>query len=529
MLAPRTACFALLVLFLPHVFTECLPGRTTWYKEKQTNQIVRCYGDDMMPEHMRHVQESQRDFPGNADEYTLLPGRKGLRGKRLEKLPSAGRNLQSGVSRVKDEKTTNHLDNKNWREDTTIRPLSRLESGIAGRKSFAELRDGPSQKKQAAAFRAATEKYRAAENRQGSGNTNPVYSGKCNQLAPTLQRLPARLTVRTNETKLPTDEASLIKNAEEMGRELNRNRQGEKSTQRDQANPGWLSLDPGQRRAHEAPARLFNPRIANPTDPKNPINTPDKAIPSMDVKVRNPPPPARFGKGPGKSDPLWDGKPGEKGRPIDPATNKPYTTEQPQSRVYLEPKKTDVFKSGGEAGPDKKTAGIGPPTEKQALTRQPPRPQNGDHWERMKKAGEWKPPAPPAPPPQPESKDGSNKGQSTSKNVANPKFVPRPLDPKQKQSQEAPARLPNPDNKPDNPPPPPPSNPGNLADTKKTQPAADNAKKPDTNKAKPANKTIPQSSRVLGSATKKDQPKPTPKTKPRKAAGGRRKLGRRGQ
>ncbi|KAI7916584.1 hypothetical protein M0657_008535 [Pyricularia oryzae] len=471
MLAPRTACFALLVLFLPHVFTECLPGRTTWYKEKQTNQIVRCYGDDMMPEHMRHVQESQRDFPGNADEYTLLPGRKGLRGKRLEKLPSAGRNLQSGVSRVKDEKTTNHLDNKNWREDTTIRPLSRLESGIAGRKSFAELRDGPSQKKQAAAFRAATEKYRAAENRQGSGNTNPVYS----------------------------------------------------------ANPGWLSLDPGQRRAHEAPARLFNPRIANPTDPKNPINTPDKAIPSMDVKVRNPPPPARFGKGPGKSDPLWDGKPGEKGRPIDPATNKPYTTEQPQSRVYLEPKKTDVFKSGGEAGPDKKTAGIGPPTEKQALTRQPPRPQNGDHWERMKKAGEWKPPAPPAPPPQPESKDGSNKGQSTSKNVANPKFVPRPLDPKQKQSQEAPARLPNPDNKPDNPPPPPPSNPGNLADTKKTQPAADNAKKPDTNKAKPANKTIPQSSRVLGSATKKDQPKPTPKTKPRKAAGGRRKLGRRGQ
>ncbi|KAH9436220.1 hypothetical protein MCOR27_009052 [Pyricularia oryzae] len=443
MLAPRTACFALLVLFLPHVFTECLPGRTTWYKEKQTNQIVRCYGDDMMPEHMRHVQESQRDFPGNADEYTFLPGRKGLR----------------------------------------------------------ELRDGPSQKKQAAAFRAATEKYRAAENRQGSGNTNPVYS----------------------------DEASLIKNAEEMGRELNRNRQGEKSTQRDQANPGWLSLDPGQRRAHEAPARLFNPRIANPTDPKNPINTPDKAIPSMDVKVRNPPPPARFGKGPGKSDPLWDGKPGEKGRPIDPATNKPYTTEQPQSRVYLEPKKTDVFKSGGEAGPDKKTAGIGPPTEKQSLTRQPPRPQNGDHWERMKKAGEWKPPAPPAPPPQPESKDGSNKGQSTSKNVANPKFVPRPLDPKQKQSQEAPARLPNPDNKPDNPPPPPPSNPGNLADTKKTQPAADNAKKPDTNKAKPVNKTIPQSSRVLGSATKKDQPKPTPKTKPRKAAGGRRKLGRRGK
>ncbi|KAI6505573.1 hypothetical protein MCOR13_004071 [Pyricularia oryzae] len=357
----------------------------------------------MMPEHMRHVQESQRDFPGNADEYTFLPGRKGLR----------------------------------------------------------ELRDGPSQKKQAAAFRAATEKYRAAENRQGSGNTNPVYSG--------------------------------------------------------------------QRRAHEAPARLFNPRIANPTDPKNPINTPDKAIPSMDVKVRNPPPPARFGKGPGKSDPLWDGKPGEKGRPIDPATNKPYTTEQPQSRVYLEPKKTDVFKSGGEAGPDKKTAGIGPPTEKQSLTRQPPRPQNGDHWERMKKAGEWKPPAPPAPPPQPESKDGSNKGQSTSKNVANPKFVPRPLDPKQKQSQEAPARLPNPDNKPDNPPPPPPSNPGNLADTKKTQPAADNAKKPDTNKAKPVNKTIPQSSRVLGSATKKDQPKPTPKTKPRKAAGGRRKLGRRGK
>ncbi|KAI6523397.1 hypothetical protein MCOR10_005228 [Pyricularia oryzae] len=459
MLAPRTACFALLVLFLPHVFTECLPGRTTWYKEKQTNQTVRCYGDDMMPEHMRHVQESQRDFPGNADEYTLLPGRKGLRGKRLKKLPSAGRNPQSGVSRVKDEKTTNHLDNKNWREDTTIRPLSRLESGIAGRKSFAKLRDGPSQKKQAAAFRAATEKYRAAENRQGSGNTNPVYSG--------------------------------------------------------------------QRRAHEAPARLFNPRIANPTDPKNPINTPDKVIPSMDVKVRNPPPPARFGKGPGKSDPLWDGKPGEKGRPIDPATNKPYTTEQPQSRVYLEPKKTDVFKSGGEAGPDKKTAGIGPPTEKQSLTRQPPRPQNGDHWERMKKAGEWKPPAPP---PQPESKDGSNKGQSTSKNVANPKFIPRPLDPKQKQSQEAPARLPNPDNKPDNPPPPPPpSNPGNLADTKKTQPAADNAKKPDTNKAKPASKNIPQSSRVLGSATKKDQPKPTPKTKPRKAAGGRRKLGRRGQ
>lgn len=85
-----------------------MPGKSSWYSgtaiEMPTKEVVRCYGDGKMPEHMRHIQDFQRGFSRNANAYPLLPEKKGNRGDRLKDLPAVGRDPIARWDRVRDEK-----------------------------------------------------------------------------------------------------------------------------------------------------------------------------------------------------------------------------------------------------------------------------------------------------------------------------------------------------------------------------------------------------------------------------------------
>ncbi|KAL8413673.1 hypothetical protein RB594_005071 [Gaeumannomyces avenae] len=303
-----------------------------------------------MPEYMRHIQDSQKQFTGNAAAYPKTPagGNKEMRVARLDDLDTAGRDPVTGAAR-----------------------------------------GGPSQRQQHKEHKKNTADYRNAQKEYNGG----VW----------------------------TDEASLTRYAGEAASGKYR---GAKI--RDQANPGWLPLSPGQQRAHEAPARLHNPGYNAESNEEQP----DQASNRQASVMQSPPPPAQFGKGTRPTHPLWDAQPNADGRINDPATGKPYTAGQPERFIFPAEKQTGRFKGGDENGPNRETMGIHPPTEKDSLTRYSPRPP-------AKGWGKLQPPSPPATP-----GDGGSGGGGAPKKGKDGKPEWRPFDPNMKRPSEAPARLP---------------------------------------------------------------------------------------
>jgi hypothetical protein len=131
-LSPSPLLLSFLLLFsysiiaLPLPEETPLPGRTG--TSIDANGVVTGhYGDDWMQEHMRHVQDSQREFPQNKGAFDV--NNQDDRYAKIGDKP-VGRHPVSGEPRVKDEKPLNMQKipgGKN--EGTTFQPLSAKESG----------------------------------------------------------------------------------------------------------------------------------------------------------------------------------------------------------------------------------------------------------------------------------------------------------------------------------------------------------------------------------------------------------------
>ena len=81
-----------------------LPGRTDFSIEKD-GLITGHVGDDKLPKHMAHVQDSIAELPRNGDPYPYDPNGGETRKKRLKDIPGAKPELGSGEPQVLDEKT----------------------------------------------------------------------------------------------------------------------------------------------------------------------------------------------------------------------------------------------------------------------------------------------------------------------------------------------------------------------------------------------------------------------------------------
>ena len=133
-----TACFLNFVTGSPYPANDPgakpedapLPGRTDTQRGPNGVTIAH-YGDDFMPGHMRHVQDSIAEFPRNGDPYPYRPDAEQNRNDRLKGIPSAPPQPASGEPQVLDEKTWASQHNPNQNTDTTVRPLPQYESGGA--------------------------------------------------------------------------------------------------------------------------------------------------------------------------------------------------------------------------------------------------------------------------------------------------------------------------------------------------------------------------------------------------------------
>lgn len=107
-----------------------LPGRSGISRDKN-GVITGHYGDDFLPAHMRHVQQNQATYPGNADVFPLNDG-----DDRADKIGGsnykAGKHPVTGEDLVKDEKPLNSQKipgGQNY--GTTMQTLPKSESGGA--------------------------------------------------------------------------------------------------------------------------------------------------------------------------------------------------------------------------------------------------------------------------------------------------------------------------------------------------------------------------------------------------------------
>jgi hypothetical protein len=108
-------------------------------RAKGTNKtsLILCsldYGDDYLPEHMRHVQDNQKEFPQNKGAFDVNPDAKE---DRIDKVGGSnvrpGPDPVTGVGRVKDEKPLASQQLGPGNPGTTWQPVSHEESGGAGK------------------------------------------------------------------------------------------------------------------------------------------------------------------------------------------------------------------------------------------------------------------------------------------------------------------------------------------------------------------------------------------------------------
>jgi hypothetical protein len=105
-----------------------LPGRSDISKD-ENGVVTGHYGDDLLPAHMRHVQQNQAEYPENAGAFPLnrdndRPAKIG--GSNVK----AGKHPVTGEDRVKDEKPPNIQKIPGGQNHgTTMQGLPRLESG----------------------------------------------------------------------------------------------------------------------------------------------------------------------------------------------------------------------------------------------------------------------------------------------------------------------------------------------------------------------------------------------------------------
>jgi len=87
---------------LPRPVDEPLPGRAGVTVDENGVSTAH-YGDDWLPEHMRHVQANQEEFPANAEAF---PVNKDPDGARSDKIGthSVGTRPKTLEFQVKDEK-----------------------------------------------------------------------------------------------------------------------------------------------------------------------------------------------------------------------------------------------------------------------------------------------------------------------------------------------------------------------------------------------------------------------------------------
>lgn len=105
-----------------------LPGRTA-VTQDSTGLVTGHYGDDFLPQHMRHVQDNQDEFPQNKEPFDYNPfGAK----ERPQKIggASVGPHPVTGEPRVKDEKplASQKIPGSD-NPGTTFQALSHKESG----------------------------------------------------------------------------------------------------------------------------------------------------------------------------------------------------------------------------------------------------------------------------------------------------------------------------------------------------------------------------------------------------------------
>ena len=108
-----------------------LPGRNGWYTDPRTGTTTLYYGDDTMPEHMRHTDRNQQRFPENREPKGLAddqPGPNKNRNNALHNVPQAPPHPVTGRPRVKDEKLPNMFHNPNHDKTTTVEYRDEEES-----------------------------------------------------------------------------------------------------------------------------------------------------------------------------------------------------------------------------------------------------------------------------------------------------------------------------------------------------------------------------------------------------------------
>ena len=108
-----------------------LPGRNGWYTDPRTGVTTMYYGDDTMPEHMRHTDRNQQRFPENAKPKELAsdqPVDPKNRNNALHNVPKAPPHPVTGRPRVKDEKLPNMFHNPNHDKTTTVEYRDEEES-----------------------------------------------------------------------------------------------------------------------------------------------------------------------------------------------------------------------------------------------------------------------------------------------------------------------------------------------------------------------------------------------------------------
>ena len=106
-----------------------LPGRTDTSIRPNSGVVTGHEADDWIPEHMRHTQDSIKEFPNNAKPYPAHGNPRANRADRQKGIAKPGPHSESKEDRVLDEKTLNSQNNYNQQTDTTIRKLPHYESG----------------------------------------------------------------------------------------------------------------------------------------------------------------------------------------------------------------------------------------------------------------------------------------------------------------------------------------------------------------------------------------------------------------
>lgn len=104
-----------------------LPGRTD--TSVDGNTVTGFWGDDRIPEHMRHKQDSLAEFPSNGDPVPYDPMGSRNRDKKLKGIAPAGTHPVTKEPRVLDETPLASQGHPNQDAQTTVRKLPHYESG----------------------------------------------------------------------------------------------------------------------------------------------------------------------------------------------------------------------------------------------------------------------------------------------------------------------------------------------------------------------------------------------------------------